>query len=258
VELVRHAVNGLVGTITIDRPEAMNAVSPAVLDGLNATLDELEAQGVRVCILTGAGEKAFSAGADLEEMLEQSPEASRSQLEVGVRLTRRLETAPFVTVAAVNGYALGGGTELALACDIRLASRNAKFGLPEVRVGIFPGWGGIVRLPRVVSRSLANDMILSGRIIDAEQALASGLVSEVADDVVAAARATAESLLKAGPEVQALARRVIAETQALDLDAALEVATQHWLTLLGSPERTEGHRAFLEKRPAAWAAEVVQ
>jgi enoyl-CoA hydratase len=252
VQLVRFEIDGLVGTVTIDRPDVMNAVSPEVLAELGQALDGLEAGGVRVAILTGAGERAFSAGADLAAMLAQSADQSEQLLRDGVALTRRLETCPFVTIAAVNGYALGGGTELALACDVRIAGAKARFGLPEVRVGIFPGWGGIVRLPRVVSASLANDMLLSGRMIDAAEALAAGLVSEIADDALAAARAVAARLLEAGPEVQLLARRVIGETATLPLDDALELATKRWLTLLGRDERVEGHQAFLEKRPAAW------
>lgn len=252
---VRVELDGQIGTITIDRPDALNAVSPEVLRDLDAALDELVAARVRVAILTGAGDRVFSAGADLKEMLAQSAEESERQLRAGVDLTRRIEQSPFVAIAAVNGYAFGGGTELALACDIRVAAPTARFGLPEVRVGIFPGWGGIVRLPRVVPASLANDMLLSGRFIDAETALAAGLVSEVADDVAARAHEIAARLLEAGPDVQLLARRVLDETRTEPLDAALDRATKNWLTLLGTDERIEGHRAFIEKRPAAWIAE---
>jgi enoyl-CoA hydratase len=246
--------DGGVASLIINRPEAMNAVSPQVLAELHAALDEVERTGVRVCIVSGAGGRAFSAGADLAEMLAFTPEMARSQLDEGVRLTRRLETGTFVSIAAVHGWALGGGTEIALACSLRYAAANAKFGLPEVTVGIFPGWGGIVRLPRQVPRAIANDMILSGRILDAESALRAGLVSEVVDDPLAAAREAAERLLKAGPEAQMLARSVIDETLPRELDDALAVATERWMTLVGSSQRVEGHTAFIEKRSPEWEA----
>lgn len=245
-------IDGAVGSVVINRPEAMNAVSPDVLAGLHAALDEVEAAGARVCILSGAGGRAFSAGADLAEMLEFTHDEARQSLEEGIRLTRRLESSSFISIAAIHGYALGGGTEMLLACALRFAAPNAKLGLPEVTVGIFPGWGGIVRLPRQAPLAVAQDVILSGRILNAEEALRAGIVLEVVDDPLAAARAAAERLLRAGPEAQLLARDVLAETRTLELDDALHLATDRWLTLMGSEERAEGHRAFIEKRPAAW------
>jgi enoyl-CoA hydratase len=245
-------ISDQIATVVINRPEAMNAVSPQVLGELHAALDEVEAARARVCILSGAGGRAFSAGADLAEMLDFTADFARQQLEEGIRLTRRLESGPFVSIAAVHGYALGGGTEIALACALRYAAANAKFGLPEVTVGIFPGWGGVVRLPRQVPRAIANDVILSGRILNAEEALRAGLVSDVVEDPVAAANDAAERLLKAGPEAQMLARGVVQVTLPLSLDLALARATDEWMTLVGSPQRIEGHRAFIEKRPAKW------
>jgi enoyl-CoA hydratase/carnithine racemase len=174
------------------------------------------------------------------------------QLEEGIRLTRRLETGSFVSVAAVSGYALGGGTEIALACDLRFAAPNAKFGLPEVTVGIFPGWGGIVRLPRQAPYPVALDVILSGRILDAEEALRAGIVGAVVDDPKAEALNAAHRLLRAGPDAQMLARRVVRETSMANLDNALELATDRWLTLMDSEQRVEGHKAFLEKRDPSW------
>jgi enoyl-CoA hydratase len=248
---VETTIDGQVASVVINRPEAMNAVSPQVLQELHDALDQVEAAGVRVCILSGAGGRAFSAGADLAEMLEFSVETARTMLDEGIRLTRRLESSDFVTIAAIHGYALGGGMEILLACDLRFATPTAKLGLPEVTVGIFPGWGGIVRLPRQAPPALANDVILSGRILTAEEAARAGIV-QIAEDPLEAAREAAARLLKAGPEAQMVARSVIAETLPLELDAALAHATERWLGLMGSEQRLEGHTAFIEKRPPSW------
>jgi enoyl-CoA hydratase len=249
---VRLSIEDGVASVVIDRPEVMNAVSPEVLEELHQAIDQVESSGARVLILSGAGGRAFSAGADLAEMLEFSAARARAQLDQGTRLTRRLEQGPFISIAAVTGYALGGGTEIALACSLRFADPTAKFGLPEVTVGIFPGWGGAVRLPRQIPLALAQDVILSGRILTAEEALRSGLVCDVVEDPSAAARAAAARLLKAGPEAQLLARRVLQETGAMELDAALELSSQRWMELMDSPQRVEGHRAFIEKRAPDW------
>jgi enoyl-CoA hydratase len=139
---VETRIDGRVAHVEINRPEAMNAVSPQVLRELHAALDQVEGAGARVCILSGAGGRAFSAGADLAEMLAFTPENARSMVDEGCRLTRRLEQGSFVSIAAIQGYALGGGMEILLACDLRFAAPNAKLGLPEVTVGIFPGVGG--------------------------------------------------------------------------------------------------------------------
>lgn len=249
--------SGRVGRLVINRPEAMNAVSPKVLEELHAGLDALERAEAEVCIVAGAGDRAFSAGGDLVEMLAYSRETAADNLRLGTQLTRRLEAGPLVSIAAINGWALGGGTEIALGCNIRLASPTAKFGLPEVKVGIFPGWGGAVRLPRAVPLSLANDMILTGRVIDAEEAFRVGLVSDVSDDVVAAAQAVATRLLEAAPGARALARRVVDETLALPMDSALELSSERWMALMGTEERVEGHTAFVEKRKPNWIPQKV-
>jgi enoyl-CoA hydratase len=246
------SIEGGIASVTIDRPEAMNTVSPEVLAQLHDALDRVDDAGARVCIVSGAGGRAFSAGADIAEMLEFTAERAREQLDEGLRLTRRLETSGFVSIAAISGWALGGGTEILLACALRYAARNAKIGLPEVTVGIFPGWGGVVRLPRQAPRALALDMILSGRILDADEALRAGLVADIVDDPLAAAHEAAERLLEGGPTAQQLAREVIARTELLPLETALAEARDEWLTLMTSEQRVEGHRAFLEKRAPSW------
>lgn len=250
---VEITVEGSVASVVINRPEAMNAVSPSVLADLHAALDEAESAKVRVCILSGAGGRAFSAGADLAEMLEFTAEDARALLDAGVALTRRLETGGFVSIAAIHGYALGGGAEIALACDLRFANDDAKLGLPEVTVGIFPGWGGVVRLPRQAPQPIALDMILSGRILGADEALQAGLIGAIVDDPLEAARQAAERLIKAGPTAQMLARRVVRETERLDRDAALVQASEAWISLMDSRQRIEGHRAFIDKRAPDWS-----
>lgn len=252
---VELSFDGAIASIVINRPDAMNAVSSQVLADFHARLDEVEAAGARVCVISGAGGRAFSAGADLAEMLEFSADEARAQLLEGIRLTRRLESGSFISIAAVSGYALGGGMEILLACDLRFAAPNAKLGLPEVTVGIFPGWGGIVRLPRQAPLALANDVILAARILTAEEAQRAGIVEDIVDDPLEAAQRAAERLLRAGPEAQMLARRVVSETLSLDLDSALEHATNRWMELMGSEQRAEGHRAFIEKRPPSWVVE---
>jgi enoyl-CoA hydratase len=249
---VETTIDGGIASVVINRPDAMNAVSPSVLTALHAALDDVERSGSRVCILSGSGGRAFSAGADLAEMLEFTPEVAREQLELGIHLTRRLETGSFVSIAAIHGYALGGGTEMLLACDLRFATPTARLGLPEVTVGIFPGWGGIVRLPRQAPAPIALDLILSGRILDAEEALRGGLIEEIVDEPLDAAQSAAERLLKAGPEAQMLARRVVRASADMDLASALDHATEQWMTLMDSAQRVEGHRAFIEKRPPNW------
>lgn len=246
-------VDGSIASIVINRPEVMNAVSPSVLSELHAAIDEAESAMVRVCILSGAGGRAFSAGADLSEMLKFTPEEARALLDAGIALTRRLETGSFVSIAAIHGHALGGGTEIVLACDLRFANDKATLGLPEVTVGIFPGWGGVVRLPRQAPQPIALDMILSGRILSADEALKAGLIEGIVDDPLEAATQAAERLIRAGPTAQMLARRVVRETARLDLDAALTHAADSWMSLMDSGQRVEGHRAFIEKRAADWS-----
>jgi enoyl-CoA hydratase len=253
---VELSFDGAIASVVINRPEAMNAVSPQVLAELHERLDEVEAAGARACVISGAGERAFSAGADLAEMLEFSADQARAQLQEGIRLTRRLEGGRFISIAAISGYALGGGMEILLACDLRFAAPNAKFGLPEVTVGIFPGWGGIVRLPRQAPLPVALDVILTGRILTADEALRVGIVEDVMENPLEAAHSAADRLLRAGPEAQMLARRVVHETLSLGVDSALKHATDRWMELMGSEQRVEGHRAFIEKRSPSWVVEA--
>lgn len=239
--------------VVLSRPDVMNAFCLAMTRELASVLDELEKGPERVIVLSGAGERAFSAGADVGEMLKMTVQGARAGLNEGIALTRRLETSSKVTIAAVNGYALGGGTEVALACDIRLASPKAVFGLPEVTVGIFPGWGGTVRLPRLVPRGIALEIILTGRTVKADEALRIGLVNAIEDDVLGAAGKVAQAILRQAPIPQRQAKLVVQRSADLAIDDALILENEAWMTTYFSADRVEGHRAFLERRPPIWS-----
>jgi enoyl-CoA hydratase len=246
--------DGDVTTLKINRPAVLNAMSPEVTGDLARALDEIEAGPARVLILTGAGERAFSAGADLKVLIEMSAAEARRELESGNRLMRRLEQSRLITIAAVNGYALGGGTEIALACDIRLASANAVFGLPEVKVGIIPGWGGTQRLPRLIGRGLAMELLTTGRNVPAEEALRIGLVNRVVElsELLPAARALAEEILANSPIAVQQAKRSVNGGLEMALDEALAFNAEAWLVNYHAEDRYEGHKAFLEKRKPEW------
>ena len=181
---VRFEKKGNVATITIDRPEFRNALSVPIVEYMETVVDRIAAdKEIHCLIIAGSGEKAFISGADISKLVEMTPEESKYSIDVGHRLFQKIENLPIPTIAAVNGYCLGGGLEIAMCCDIRVCSANAKFGLPEINIGMIPGWGGTLRLPRLVGESRAKDMILRGRMITAEVALQYGLITEVYADV---------------------------------------------------------------------------
>jgi enoyl-CoA hydratase len=237
-------LDGGVGTITIDRQDALNALNVETLTLLRDRLQELAGvPDVRAVVLTGAGEKAFVAGADIKYMSGLDPSQAKEWGALGHDAARLLETMPKPTIAAVNGFALGGGCELALACDIRYASARAKLGQPEINLGIVPGWGGTQRLARVCGIGVAKDLIYTGRTIDAEEALRVGLVSEIADPVLERALETARDLAEKSPLALALAKRLINMAPgALDREAA------EFGDLFASEDAKEGLTAFAEKR----------
>ena len=178
--IVEHAIDGRVATVTLNRPETLNAFNSAVLTELLAVLAELgHRDDVGAIILTGAGEKAFAAGADIREMKDKTPNEARLFAELGQTVTTTIERIPQPVIAAVNGFALGGGCEVALACDIRLCSENARFGQLEINLGVIPGWGGSQRLARLCGLGFAREVIYTGRMVDAHEALRWGLVNVV-------------------------------------------------------------------------------
>ena len=242
-----------VAHLTVNRPEKLNALNSATLRELASVFESCAADpAVGVVILTGSGSKAFIAGADIAELSQQTPVAGRDYARFGQRLFSRIESLGKPVLAAVNGYALGGGCEIALACTLRFASTNAKFGQPEVNLGLIPGYGGTQRLSRLVGRGKAQELILTGEMIDAAEAHRIGLVNQVfaPEELISKTEAVASTLLSRGP----LAVRFAMEAIHLGLDMPLEQALDFEATLFSvlcsSDDMKEGTRAFLEKRKA--------
>lgn len=237
--------------LTITRPKALNALNSAVLTELESVLTDLEQRDdLRAVLITGDGEKSFVAGADIAEMREKTPEQARAFAGQALRTIKRLETLPVPVVALVNGFCLGGGCELALACDWAVASDNAIFGQPEVGLGVIPGFGGTQRLPRRVGPAMAIDLCTTGRKIDAKEALRIGLVNRVMPQ--AELEAYAEELTKQlsgnGPEAVRSAKQAVHDGLDQDLDSALALETSLFALCFAGEEQTEGMSAFVEKR----------
>ena len=246
--------DGSVATVTLNRPEVLNALNLTMLDELSAAFAELGADdALRAVILTGAGAKAFAAGADIRE-LNALPDAlaGEAQARKGQALTRALERLRVPVIAAVNGFALGGGCELALACDIRIASENAKFGQPEVNLGILPGYGGTQRTTRLLGEGEAMYMCLTGEMIGAQDALRIGLVQKVVplDSLLAEAQRIAALIAAKAPLAIAATKRAVNEGASLPLDDALALEALLFGRCVTTADFKEGSRAFLEKRPA--------
>jgi enoyl-CoA hydratase len=238
------ATDGAVAVVTIDRPDALNALDVETLTELRDRLRELAADGaVRGVVLTGGGEKAFVAGADIRYMSRLGADEAKGWGGLGHETASLLETMAKPTIAAINGFALGGGCELALACDIRYASGRAKLGQPEINLGIVPGWGGTQRLARVCGIGVAKDLILTGRTVDADEALRIGLVSAIADPVLDRALETAHALAAKSSLALALAKRLVNMAP-----GALDVEAEEFGALFASEDAIEGLTAFAEKR----------
>jgi enoyl-CoA hydratase len=253
-ENIRLETEGEIAILTIDRPKALNALNSKTLQELESVLSTLPTT-VRALIITGAGDKAFVAGADIAEMASISAAQAREFAALGHRAFHLLEQLPIPTIAAVNGFALGGGCELALACDLIYASEKAKLGLPEVSLGVIPGFGGTQRLTRVVGKMRAKELIFTGERLDAAKAREIGLVLEVlpADQLLAHCKAVAGKMVKNGPLAVSQAKRVIEFGADQDLRAANELERQGFAVLFGSEDQKEGMKAFLEKRPAQFS-----
>lgn len=246
---------GAVQVLVLDRQEALNAFSPELIDELIGALDDAAADpGVRAVVLTGAG-RAFSAGADISRMAQMDVDAARVFAAQGHAMCNRIEGLPVPVIAAINGFALGGGCEVTLACDIRLASEAMKISQPEVSLGIPPGWGGTQRLPRIAGEGFAKRMILTGAMIGPDEALAAGLVSAVhpADDLLDAAVAMGEEIAQKSPSAVALSKRLIHGALGERADR-LEAEAEAFAQQFADPERLEGMTAFLEKRAPGWVS----
>lgn len=237
--------------LTLDRPKALNALNSALLDELDDVLAELGARDdLRGVLITGAGEKAFVAGADIAEMRDKTPQQARDFASRTLATFKRLETLPVPVVALVNGFCLGGGCELALACDWAIASDNAIFGQPEVGLGIIPGFGATQRLPRRIGPALALDLITTGRRIDADEALRIGLVTRVVPraELDACAEELTRQLGSNGPQAVRSAKQAIHAGRDQNLDSALALETALFALGFAGDEQGEGMQAFLDKR----------
>jgi enoyl-CoA hydratase/carnithine racemase len=236
---------------TIDGEDRRNAIRRSMARDMEARIAAATTQGTRAVVLTGAGNKAFCAGADLKERVGMSEDEVRQFLESLRRILRSLEKSRCVFIAALNGVALGGGTELALACDLRVAAPHAELGLTEVKLGIIPGGGGTQRLSRLIGPGRAKDLILTGRRVRADEALALGLVNQVAPEgkLLETALALAQTIVANAPIAVAAAKHAIDEGLSLDLDQALTLEHEKYEQTLRSEDRLEGLRAFAEKRP---------
>jgi len=236
--------DGAVAVVTVDRQDALNALDVATLTELRDALRGVAADdAVRSVVLTGAGEKAFVAGADIKYMGGLDPAGAAAWGALGHETASLLETMPKPAIAAVNGFALGGGCELALACDLRFASGRAKIGQPEINLGIVPGWGGTQRLARVCGIGVAKDLIFTGRTVDADEALRIGLVNAIADPVLEHALGVARELAAKSPVALALAKRLVNLAP-----GALEAEVEGFGELFASEDAKEGLAAFAEKR----------
>ncbi len=242
---------GGVASITIDRPDALNALDVETLTALRERLLELrDDRETRAIVLTGAGDRAFAAGADIKYMSGLGPEQAKEWGALGHNVAQLLETSPAPTLAAINGFALGGGCELALACDVRYASRKAKLGQPEINLGIIPGWGGTQRLARVCGLGVAKDLILTGRTVDADEALRLGLVGAVfePDELIERTFETARAVAAKSP--LALRAAKVALNHALQGDHVDNLGREadEFARLFASEDAKEGLAAFVEKR----------
>jgi enoyl-CoA hydratase len=254
-EFVTFDVADRIATITVNRPDKLNALNDATIVELGRAIEEARARDdVAGVILTGAG-RAFIAGADISELAAQTAVSARARAQRGQQIFRRFETSPKPTVAAVNGFALGGGCELAMACHVRIASEQAKFGQPEVKLGIVPGYGGTQRLPRLVGRGRALQLLLTGEMIDAQEAFRIGLVNRVvpAGELLGAARAMLDQVLANGPLATALCIEAVDRGLDMPLEEALTLEAAQFGVLAATEDMREGMKAFLEKRPARFA-----
>lgn len=241
---------GRVARLTIERPRALNALNAAVFDAFEAALVQVRKSEARCLIITGAGAKAFVAGADIAEMDAGSQDAIMQTSVRGHVVFAQIEALPIPVIAAVNGFALGGGCELALACDIVYASHNAKFGLPEVKLGLIPGFGGTERLPRKIGLGHACAWVFSGDVFDAAQAQAVGLVQHVCaqETLLAEAEALGARIASRAPMAVAAAKHIMVQARGADPASAQALERAHFACLFATQDRSEGTQAFLSKR----------
>jgi len=255
-ETLLFEIDAGVALVTINRPDKLNALNDQVMAELGDAAARIATEeAIKGAILTGAGPKAFVAGADIGDLAKQGPFDGKARALRGQGVLRRLETCGKPVIAAINGFALGGGCELAMACHIRIASDAAKFGQPEVKLGIAPGYGGTQRLPRLVGKGRALQLILTGEMIDAQEAYRIGLVNKVvpADQLLAEADKLLRGILSMGPLAVRLALEAVDQGLEMTLDEGLLLEANHFGLLAATQDMKEGLTAFLEKRSAKFA-----
>jgi enoyl-CoA hydratase len=243
-------VSDRIATLSVNRPDKMNALNDATITELGVAIDEVRARDdIAGLIVTGTG-RAFVAGADISELASQTPAIAKARAQKGQAVYRKFETSPKPVIAAVNGFALGGGCELALACHIRIASDKAKFGLPEVKLGTCPGYGGTQRLARIVGKGRAIQLITTAEMIDAAEAYRIGLANKVVagEELIAAATEMLRQILANGPLAVALCIEAIDRGLEMSLEEGLVLEANHFALLAATEDMNEGMKAFLEKR----------
>lgn len=250
MNFITYEQEGFVGVITINRPKALNALNSEVLKELNTVLDNVDLEATRALILTGAGEKSFVAGADIGEMSTLTKAEGETFGKIGNDVFRRIETFPIPVIAAVNGFALGGGCEIAMSCDIRLCSDTALFGQPEVGLGITPGFGGTQRLARLIPVGKAKEIIYAAVNIKADEAYRLGLVNAVypLEELLPAAKKLAAKIAKNAPIAVIACKQAINEGLNTDMDHAIVIEEKLFGSCFETEDQKEGMKAFLEKR----------
>ncbi|MFN7727806.1 MAG: enoyl-CoA hydratase/isomerase family protein [Bdellovibrio sp.] len=259
-QFLKLGTEGKVWTVTLSRPDALNALNSGLLHELGEALTMVEKAFPKQClglVITGRGEKSFVAGADIKEMRGLNPVEAETFARRGQGIFRRIEKLPVPVIAAVNGFALGGGLELALACDFVYASDNARMGLPEVSLGLIPGFGGTVRLARAVGLAQARELIFTGEMIKADQALVMGLVNRVMSqaELLPAAIKTLETIATRGPLAVQTAKKSTLEAFDQEIDLGLKTESSHFAHLFSTQDMNEGTAAFVEKRRALFTGQ---
>lgn len=253
MENIIYKVEGSIAEIIINRPKALNALNRQIIEELGTVVNDIaNNKDIKVVIITGAGEKAFVAGADIKAMKDFNALEARSFARLGQKVFSAIENMPQVVIAAINGFALGGGCELAMACDIRLASTKAKFGQPEVNLGITPGYAGTQRLPRLVGKGIAKELIFTGDTIDAEEAYRIGLVNKIyeLDELLENAKKMAEKIINRGFCAVSLAKSAINNGLNMDDESAYNYEAEIFGLCFATDDQKEGMTAFIEKRKA--------
>ncbi|MDY0133348.1 MAG: enoyl-CoA hydratase-related protein [Desulforegulaceae bacterium] len=248
-----------IAKITFNRPKALNALNQALLDELDKALDEVEQnEDVKVLVLTGAGDKAFVAGADITEINKLNALEAKFFCKKGHDVMARLQEIPIPVIAAVNGFALGGGSEMALSCDFIYASETAKFGLPEITLGIIPGFGGTQKLPRLIGKNLAKEMIFTGKMLSAAEAKDVGLVNQVVplEELMDSVMKVASSIAKKGRVSLRAAKYAVNTGMDVDLATGCKIEIDSFALCMDSPDAKEGTSAFMEKRKAEFKGSI--